>query len=226
MIEYSIYMMGNPIKPEEPQKAYAKNQVREIWDLNKFCKHIASHNAGYSRGMVKAILSDMCDCIVEQLLNGNKIKLGEFGVFSISINCEGAESLEKFTEENIKSVNIKFNPGVDFENLVDKAEFKLVASRAGQAALLKAEKANESTVDLEAAKKKPTKDDKSDNKPSGDDGIHQTLVVEAVPTLVPTVAVMVWSRILPVTASCIMQGVVTPSNLCFTFKHISDYEEF
>lgn len=119
MIEYSIYMMGNPIKPEEPQKAYAKNQVREIWDLNKFCKHITSHNAGYSRGMVKAILSDMCDCIVEQLLNGNKIKLGEFGVFSISINCEGAESLEKFTEENIKSVNIKFNPGVDFENLVD-----------------------------------------------------------------------------------------------------------
>ena len=170
MIEYSIYMMGNPIKPEEPQKAYAKNQVREIWDLNKFCKHIASHNAGYSRGMVKAILSDMCDCIVEQLLNGNKIKLGEFGVFSISINCEGAESLEKFTEENIKSVNIKFNPGVDFENLVGQAEFKLVASRAGQAALLKAEKANETTVDLEAAKKKPTKDDKSDNKPSGDGG--------------------------------------------------------
>ena len=153
MIEYSIYMMGNPIKPEEPQKAYAKNQVREIWDLNKFCKHIASHNAGYSRGMVKAILSDMCDCLVEQLLNGNKIKLGEFGVFGITINCEGAESLEKFSEENIK-----FNAGVYFENLIDKAEFKLVASRAGQAALLKAEKANESTVDLEAAKKKPTTD--------------------------------------------------------------------
>ena len=222
MIEYSVFLMTNYLKPEDGAKAYAKNQVREIWDLNKFCKHIASHNAGYSRGMVKAILSDMCDCIVEQLLNGNKIKLGEFGVFSISINCEGAESLEKFTEENIKSVNIKFNPGVDFENLVDKAEFKLVASRAGQAALLKAEKANETTVDLEAAKKKPTKDDKNRVMVV----IHQTLAVEAVPTLAPTVAVMVWSRILPVTASCIVQGVVTPSNLCFTFKHISDYEEF
>lgn len=170
MIEYSVYMMGNPIKPEEAPKAYAKNQVREIWDLNKFCKHIASHNSGYSRGMVKAILSDMCDCLVEQLLNGNKIKLGEFGVFSISMNCEGAESLEKFTEENIKAVNIKFNPGVDFENLVGQAEFKLVASRAGQAALLKAEKANETTVDLEAAKKKPNSTGKDDNKPSGDGG--------------------------------------------------------
>ncbi len=170
MIEYSVYMMGNPIKPEEAPKAYAKNQVREIWDLNKFCKHIASHNSGYSRGMVKAILSDMCDCIVEQLLNGNKIKLGEFGVFGISINCEGAESMDKFTEENIKQVNIKFNPGIDFENLVGQAEFKLVASRAGQAALLKAEKANETTVDLEAAKKKPNSADKDDNNPSGDGG--------------------------------------------------------
>ena len=56
--------------------------------------------------------------------------------------------------------------------------------------------------------------------------IHQPLAVEAVPTLAPTVAVMAWSRILPVTASCIVQGVVTPSNLCFTFKHNSDYEEF
>ncbi len=168
MIEYSVYMMGNPIKPEEAPKAYAKNQVREIWDLNKFCKHIASHNSGYSRGMVKAILSDMCDCIVEQLLNGNKIKLGEFGVFGISINCEGAESMDKFTEENIKQVNIKFNPGVDFENLRSKAEFNLVASRAVQAATIKAVKDNETTVDLEAAKKKNNSSDDANNKPSGD----------------------------------------------------------
>lgn len=171
MIEYSIYMMGNPIKPEEAPKAYAKNQVREIWDLNKFCKHIASHNAGYSRGMVKAILSDMCDCLVEQLLNGNKIKLGEFGIFSLSISCEGAESLDKFTEDNIKEVNINFNPGVDLMDLRPKAEFSLVASRAAQAAVLKAEKANEKTVDLEAAKKKkPTSSGNGDNKPSGDGG--------------------------------------------------------
>lgn len=167
MIEYSVYMMGNPIKPEEAPKAYAKNQVREVWDLNKFCKHIASHNSGYSRGMVKAVLSDMCDCLVEQLLNGNKIRLGELGVFSLSISCVGAESQEKFTEENIKAVNIKFNPGEDFENIRSQAEFKLVASRAAQTAVLKAEKSNEKTVDLEAAKKKPASSDPS--APGSDD---------------------------------------------------------
>ena len=173
MIEYSVFLMTNYLKPSDGPKAYAKNQVREIWDLDKFSKHIASHNAGYSRGMVKAILSDMCDCLVEQLLNGNKIKLGSLGVFSVSLSCEGAESIKKFTEDNIKAVNINFNPGADFENLINQAEFKLVASRIAQAAVLRAEKAGDGTVDLEAAKKKPTsnKDDgNGGNKPSGDGG--------------------------------------------------------
>lgn len=172
MIEYSVFLMTNYLKPEDGPKAYAKNQVREIWDLDKFSKHIASHNSGYSRGLVKAILTDMCDCLVEQLLNGNKIKLGSLGVFSISLSCEGAESIEKFSEDNIKSVNINFNPGVDFENLINQAEFKLVASRIAQAATLKAEKAGKGTVDLAEAKSKAnaSKDNTSDNKPSGDGG--------------------------------------------------------
>lgn len=172
MIEYSVFLMTNYLKPEDGPKAYAKNQVREIWDLDKFSKHIASHNSGYSRGLVKAILTDMCDCLVEQLLNGNKIKLGSLGVFSISLSCEGAESIEKFSEDNIKSVNINFNPGVDFENLINQAEFKLVASRIAQAATLKAEKAGKGTVDLAEAKSKAnaSKDNTGGSKPSGDGG--------------------------------------------------------
>ena len=173
MIEYSVYLMSNHLNPDDAPKAYAKNQVREIWDLDKFCKHIASHNAGYSRGMVKAILSDMCDCLIEQLLNGNKIKMGSLGVFSASISSEGAESVEKFTEDNIKAVNINFNPGKDFENLIGQAEFKLVASRLAQAAVLRAEKKGEGTVDLKAAKKNvnATNDNGGGgDKPSGDGG--------------------------------------------------------
>ena len=172
MIEYSVFLMTNYLKPEDGPKAYAKNQVREIWDLDKFSKHIASHNSGYSRGLVKAISTDMCDCLVEQLLNGNKIKLGSLGVFSISLSCEGAESIEKSSEDNIKSENINFNPGVVFENLINQAEFKLVASRIAQAATLKAEKAGKGTVDLAEAKSKAnaSKDNTGGNKPSGDGG--------------------------------------------------------
>lgn len=170
-------MMGNPIKKEEPEKAYAKNQVSEIWSLDKFAKHIADHNGVYSRGTVKGVISDMCECLVEQLLNGNKVQLGELGTFGISISCEGAESIEKFTSKNIKAVNILFAPGDDFENLIGRAEFNLVASRFAQAATLKAEKAGETTVDLEAAKKKPetpAEPDGNEDNPGGGSDIPST----------------------------------------------------
>lgn len=156
MINYSVYMMGNPIKKDEAPKAYAKNQVSEIWSLEKFSKHIADHNGVYSRGTVKGVISDMCECLVEQLLNGNKIQLGELGTFGVSLSCEGADSMDKFTAKNIKAVNILFAAGDDFENLIGRAEFSPVASRKAQDATLKAEKAGETTVDLEAAKNKGT----------------------------------------------------------------------
>ncbi len=148
MIDYSVYLLSNPLNAEDAPKAYGKNQIREVWNLEKFAKHIADHNGVYSRGTVKGVISDMCECLVEQLLNGNKIKLGELGDFSISLKTEGAETLEKFTAANIKAVNIVFTPGEDFENIVDKAEFNPVSSRKTQAAALKAEKAGATTVDI------------------------------------------------------------------------------
>ena len=156
MINYSVFMWKNPTVENAVEKAYAKNQVSEIWTLEKFAKHISDHNGVYSRGTVKGVISDMCECLVEQLLNGNKIQLGELGTFGISISSVGADSIEKFTARNIKAVNILFAPGVDFENLLGRAEFNLVASRSAQAATLKAEKAGETTVDLTAAKNKVT----------------------------------------------------------------------
>ena len=149
-------MWKNPTVENAVEKAYAKNQVSEIWTLEKFAKHISDHNGVYSRGTVKGVISDMCECLVEQLLNGNKIQLGELGTFGISISSVGADSIEKFTAKNIKAVNILFAPGVDFENLLGRAEFNLVASRFAQAATLKAEKAGETTVDLAVAKNKVT----------------------------------------------------------------------
>ena len=44
MINYSVFMKGNPTNPEEPDKAYARNQVAEVWALEKISKRIADHN--------------------------------------------------------------------------------------------------------------------------------------------------------------------------------------
>ena len=138
---------------EEAPKAYARAQVKEVMTFRKFVDHIAEHG-GHKRGQVKGVLSDTCSCLVEQLLEGKKVLLDELGDFWISLTCEGAESCDKFTAKNITGVNIVFTPGVDFENLIDRAEFNLVASRVAQAATVKAEKMGSDTVDLAAAKNK------------------------------------------------------------------------
>ena len=151
MIDYSVYMQPNPIDETAAPKAYAKAQMRENMSFTKFVNHIASHNGVFSRGTVKGVLSDACLCLVEQLLEGKKVQLGELGNFWISLASNGAETMESFSASNIKEVNIVFTPGEDFENLRGRAEFNLVASRVAQAATLKTEKTGGTTVDLEAA---------------------------------------------------------------------------
>ena len=148
-------MLPNQMNKEEAPKAYAKAQVKEVMTFRQFVAHIAEHG-GHKRGQVKGVLSDTCSCLVEQLLEGKKILLDDLGNFWISLTSMGAENCEAFTSKNITGVKIIFTPGEDFENLLGRAEFNLVASRTAQAATLKAEKAGETTVDLAAAKNKVT----------------------------------------------------------------------
>ena len=154
-------MLPNQMKKEEAPKAYAKAQVKEVMTFRKFVEHIADHG-GHKRGQVKGVLSDMCACLVEQLLEGKKILLDDLGNFWISLNSEGAENCEMFTAKNITGVNIIFTPGEDFANLLGRAEFNPVASRIVQKASYMAEKKGEATVDISAAKNKGTSNTPTD----------------------------------------------------------------
>jgi len=152
----------------EVQNAFAVAQYAEVMTIEKFAKHIANHGCVYSRADIAAILYLAVDEMREQLLDGKKIRLGDLGDFSISLSSKGAENADKFTSANITGVNVNWEPGSEFKNLLADAEFNLVASRSAQAALLKAIKAGESKVDLDA----PTDTDNnpSGGNPSGGDG--------------------------------------------------------
>ncbi|MGM9621266.1 MAG: HU family DNA-binding protein [Bacteroidaceae bacterium] len=178
MINYSVFLLPNPQDSEAAPKAYAKAQVSDVMSFRAFVQHIADHG-GHKRGTVKGVLSDMCECLVEMLLEGKKVQLDELGDFWLSLTSTGAENCQKFTAANITGLNILFTPGADFENLIDRAEFNPVASRVAQVATLKAEKAGIGIVDIKTAKgKKPTTDDTtggtddSGNTGDGDGGLE------------------------------------------------------
>ena len=149
MIDYSIYVQANPMNAEEAPKAYAKAQMSELMSFQKFVQHISDHNGVFSRGTVRGVILDMCECLVEMLLEGKKVQMGELGSFWISLTCEGTETAKDFTATNITGVNIVFTPGDDFQNLRQRAEFNNVASRKAQAVIKAAEKEGQQTVSLE-----------------------------------------------------------------------------
>ena len=129
----------------EKQNAFAISQYTDVMTIEKFAKHITSHGSVYSRADISAILYMAVDCMREMLLEGKKIRLGDF---SLLLSSKGAETADKFTAQNITNVKVQWEPGQQFKNLLDDAEFNLVASRSAQAAVIKAIKEGKTNVDL------------------------------------------------------------------------------
>ena len=148
--------------------------------IEKFARHIATHGCVYSRADISAILYLAVDCMREMLLNGRKIRLGDLGDFSVTLASKGAETAEKFSAANITGVNVVWDCGQEFKNLLADAEFNLVASRSAQAALLKAIKSGSSMVDLNASGSGSDNPDGGDTPsggnggPSGDSGTSES----------------------------------------------------
>ncbi len=149
----------------EKQHAFAVAQYAEVMTIEKFARHIATHGCVYSRADISAILYLAVDCMREMLLDGRKIRLGDLGDFSVALSSKGAETADKFTSANITAVNVVWDCGQEFKNLLTDAEFNLVASRAAQAALLKAIKSGSSVVDLNG-----TDGPSGDEEPTDPDG--------------------------------------------------------
>ena len=152
----------------ERQNAFAIAQYADVMTIEKFAKHIATHGCVYSRADISAILYMAVDCMREQLLEGKKIRLGDLGDFSVSLQSKGAESADKFSAQNITGVNVNWECGSEFKNLLTDAEFNLVASRSAQAAVLKAIKAGSTTVDLTGGNENDNENDNPDG--GGDNG--------------------------------------------------------
>lgn len=148
MINYSVTMRANPVDLEAPKKAYAQAQSVQTLNINAFAKHIADHGCVYDRGDIANILTKAVDCMRENLLNGNRISLGELGTFGISLQSKGAETASDFTAANITAVNVSWLPGTEFSNLLKDAVFNPVPTRKATAKLLSAQKAGETIVDL------------------------------------------------------------------------------
>lgn len=132
-IPYSLAVRSAiPGKPELGNKTYAVAQYAQVLELDDIAGHMSSHDSKYNKGDVMAVLTQMSDCIREQLLLGNKVVLGDLGAFSLGLSGEGADNAESFSTSMIKMVKVRWNPSSQFANLLKDAEFRFVGTRESQ----------------------------------------------------------------------------------------------
>lgn len=149
MVNYSLINRANPRDKDASKKTYAIAQYTSVMNLEDFARHIATHGCVYSEADILAILNLAVSCMREQLLAGQKVKLGELGSFYISLSSEGTLTPDEFNPAiHVKAVNVNWERGRKFRGLKDETVFNLVAGREVQKKVLAAVKKGETTVNL------------------------------------------------------------------------------
>ena len=128
-LNYSIVLLGNPRKPDDPKKAYARSQVSKELTLKGLSQRVAAQTT-VSRADVSAVLISVVENMIEALRDGEQVDFGELGKFRLQATSRGADSAEVFTATNITGVNIQFVPGDDLKKIFNGMSFNPVPSRA------------------------------------------------------------------------------------------------
>ena len=153
-LNYSVSLRPNPLDKDAAPKAYATSQINGELTLKQLSKRVSSQTT-VSRADVVAVLTATVDNLLEALTEGKQVDFGELGKFRLQATSRGADSAEVFTATNITGVNIQYVPGEDLKTIFGALEFQPVASRAAQAAALRAEKEGKTVADLLKSKNEP-----------------------------------------------------------------------
>lgn len=120
-LPYALYQ-DNRSNSTHPGEWYARAKHLKTLTFEQFIKHIAEHGSNFTRAEIAGVLYKMQDCLLELLMQGYKVTIGDLGTFYLTITSTAAPTLEEFNvSTNITAVNLRFLPsGKDINNLTSK----------------------------------------------------------------------------------------------------------
>ena len=124
MINYKVSKKGTPgVVGGGQQKFYATTAPSELFTLRKLATQISKRTT-LSVTDVIATLESFLEIIPEHLAEGDRVKLGEFGTFRVSIKSKGSDAEDDVSAENIIGNKIVFNPGKLVKSTLKTIEYK------------------------------------------------------------------------------------------------------
>ena len=123
-VKYNIVERKNPLDNKAPSKFYASAKADGEINLKAIAKEISGGSTTVSDTDVLAVINDLIKAIARHLINGEIVKLGDFGTFRITLSSEGVESIEKVNTSVIKNSKINFRPGEDLRDMLRNVKYE------------------------------------------------------------------------------------------------------
>ena len=107
-------------------KWFAHGKIIETLNTRKLANHIAEHGSIYTPDVVFGVLEKFRSCLLEMLLESERVKIDGLGIFFTTLENEkgGALKKEDFNpQKNLKALHIRFLPDSTTETNISSREF-------------------------------------------------------------------------------------------------------
>jgi predicted histone-like DNA-binding protein len=120
---YNKVERGKPGVPSAKKKWYAIiKSIRQIKE-KEVAKQIADETTLNPKEAEMA-LYQLQKVLITMLSEGYSVQLGDWGSFHLTCNSKGHEKKEEVKANSIENVNIRFVPGKDLKEALQKINFK------------------------------------------------------------------------------------------------------
>ena len=121
-INYKVIERRNLIDPSQPNKFYASASKSSEMSLVELAETIADMSTVSSIDTL-AVLEALLKVIPKELSKGNSVRMGDFGGFFTTIQSQGSDTEDDFTESLIKRTKINFRPGSRVKNVLRNIQY-------------------------------------------------------------------------------------------------------
>ena len=124
MMTIKIKVIGNrnPRKLDE-LKYYATTVSRGDTDL-EMLSELVSDQTSMTKADCYGVLIALEHNIIQELKNGNIVRLGSLGSYQISVSSDGTLHKKDFKAKNIKKARILFRPGKGLKNMLKYLKYE------------------------------------------------------------------------------------------------------
>lgn len=124
-------MRKNLLDKDAAPKYYPIQKTVHMVDETEVAEQIADETTLNPAEALMAI-RQLRKVLLRELLNSNSVKLGNWGSFGITLSSEGAETKDSVKATQVKKVNVRFTPGAEMKEALQKAQFEWIDKKKAE----------------------------------------------------------------------------------------------